>query len=244
LLKINYIIIFLVLLGFYDSFSQELIITYEKESIESIDAFKKNLAMETDPMAIRMGNIELKAIMEAQKRSYNLEINKNLSHFYLNKILLSDSNSETLNSLASIIAEKGDFYQNSQSKQIIEITNPYTIAYNFDFFEWILSNETKQILGYTCYKAKTSYLEPHPVENRFLKREITVWYAPELPFNFGPQGYGGLPGLILKKCQSGNCFVASKIKESVKIIDWPQNKSISRDEYFKKVRKQVNNFKY
>ncbi|WP_438712837.1 GLPGLI family protein [Aquimarina muelleri] len=49
--------------------------------------------------------------------------------------------------------------------------------------KWELINETKKIGKYNCYKAKY--------------KEIIAWYAPEIPLQFGPVGFGGLPGLII-----------------------------------------------
>ncbi len=57
-------------------------------------------------------------------------------------------------------------------------------------FKWILKNETKEILGYTCFKAACTTTENFP-------RDLVAWYCPLLPFSSGPQSFGGLPGLIL-----------------------------------------------
>ena len=61
--------------------------------------------------------------------------------------------------------------------------------------KWELSNETKTILGYTCYKATYTYQEITPVA-------IEAWYAPKLPYRFGPMRSYGLPGLILEVIQN------------------------------------------
>ncbi len=50
--------------------------------------------------------------------------------------------------------------------------------------EWSITNETDTILGYPVIKA---------VNGRYV-----AWFAPKIPVPFGPNGSGGLPGLILK----------------------------------------------
>jgi GLPGLI family protein len=57
---------------------------------------------------------------------------------------------------------------------------------------WRLTNETKIIDSYLCYKATYN----HSVKS--MQGLVTAWYCPELPFSFGPKGYGGLPGLIVE----------------------------------------------
>lgn len=54
--------------------------------------------------------------------------------------------------------------------------------------EWEISDETKEILGYQCFKATADYRG----------RRWTVWFAPEIPVQDGPWKLCGLPGLILE----------------------------------------------
>jgi GLPGLI family protein len=59
--------------------------------------------------------------------------------------------------------------------------------------KWKIGKETKKIDQYTCYKATALSLDSdgdsQPVE---------AWFCPEIPFAYGPRGFGGLPGLILE----------------------------------------------
>jgi GLPGLI family protein len=55
-------------------------------------------------------------------------------------------------------------------------------------FNWSLTNDTKDILGYFCNSASTS----------FRGRTYKVWYTKSLPIKFGPWKTHGLPGLILE----------------------------------------------
>ncbi|NRD18463.1 GLPGLI family protein [Winogradskyella eckloniae] len=55
--------------------------------------------------------------------------------------------------------------------------------------EWILTEESKVIDGYTCYLATIDKLN-----DKILK----AWYTPEIPVKHGPKGFNGLPGLILE----------------------------------------------
>ena len=53
---------------------------------------------------------------------------------------------------------------------------------------WKITKESQKILGYTTYKATTT----------FRGRDYIAWFSPEFPYNYGPWKLGGLPGLILK----------------------------------------------
>jgi GLPGLI family protein len=61
---------------------------------------------------------------------------------------------------------------------------------------WTLTNESKKIDGYLCYKA----VNVDRVENGsdVFDHPIVAWYCPEIPYSYGPIGYGNLPGLILE----------------------------------------------
>lgn len=72
---------------------------------------------------------------------------------------------------------------------------------------WTLHNETKDIDGYTCYKATKHHVQYY-TENEFT---IEAWYTPEIPVPYGPIGSGGLPGLILQLERSHVIFIADKI---------------------------------
>ena len=53
---------------------------------------------------------------------------------------------------------------------------------------WNLKNESKEILGYKCYKA----------EGAFRGRNWIAWYTPQIASQLGPWKIGGLPGLVLE----------------------------------------------
>lgn len=88
---------------------------------------------------------------------------------------------------------------------------------------WILENETKDINGFVCFKATAV----KTVENSkgIFHYPIIAWYCPQIPLSYGPNGYGGLPGLILE-LQVRNILFGVKTMELKpnKIILVPQRK--------------------
>ncbi len=77
----------------------------------------------------------------------------------------------------------------------------YTVLKNYllvkdslNIYEWELLNERKEILGYNCLKAKTT----------FRGRTYYAFYTPEIPIPYGPWKFQGLPGLILEVTDSEN----------------------------------------
>jgi GLPGLI family protein len=69
----------------------------------------------------------------------------------------------------------------------------FIIEDSLNIFDWQIFNDTKDILGFTCQLAKTS----------FRGRDYEAWFTPELPVG-GPWKYDGLPGMILSLEEESN----------------------------------------
>ncbi len=69
----------------------------------------------------------------------------------------------------------------------IGLTDVY-IKDNLNMLDWTLNENTKEILGYQCQEATTSY------GGRF----YIAYYTSEIPVANGPWRFNGLPGLILE----------------------------------------------
>jgi len=74
------------------------------------------------------------------------------------------------------------------TKKIPKMQDRFYYIQDKELFNWTISEETKQIKGYTVQKAITS----------FAGRDYTAWFSPEIPIAEGPYKFNGLPGLILE----------------------------------------------
>lgn len=78
-----------------------------------------------------------------------------------------------------------------------------------------------------------------------LPKEITItaWYTPEIPVSQGPEGYWGLPGLILEVNDGKTTILCSKIvlnpKDKVEIKAPNNGKELSQKEYDEVVVKKM-----
>jgi len=59
---------------------------------------------------------------------------------------------------------------------------------------WTITNETKEISGYTCIKATGIYKD---IINSKKSYPIEAWFTPELAYPIGPYQNVGLPGLVV-----------------------------------------------
>lgn len=83
----------------------------------------------------------------------------------------------------------------------------YLVVYKRLMQGWELTNESKKIDNYTCYKATLKDFN----ERSGKETIIEAWYTPDIALPYGPAGYGGLPGLILELKYKRCLYVASKI---------------------------------
>lgn len=86
----------------------------------------------------------------------------------------------------------------------------FIIHKNSKDIKWKITTETKKIQNYNCYKA-VAIIESLGKNNVILKKTITAYFAPEIPMSAGPNGYSGLPGLILELEEMGKTTQAIKL---------------------------------
>ncbi len=83
-------------------------------------------------------------------------------------------------------------YKDLRSKKLILgesiMFKEFLISDTLNNFKWTIMSEHKKILNYTCTKATVN----------FRGRKYTAWFTEDIPLQFGPWKFGGLPGLIVK----------------------------------------------
>lgn len=125
------------------------------------------------------------------------------------------------------------YYKNLKNKYIIYDKNYGTNSNIKDenyTIQWEITENTKEILGYTCQEATGD----------FRGRKYKVYFSPDIPFKNGPYKFDGLPGLILEVRSLDNVvsIVAEKIIFEDSIIKNPfiDSKYNTWDEFIKKYK--------
>lgn len=144
-----------------------------------------------------------KKINEAMKAhaadfSFVLKIRDNESYFETVKSMLIDNDNLSYKLAYTMFQAKYKFYVNTTSRQKLTEVEAYGKKFIVldSINDWQISKEQKIIGEYSCYKATTKKMVVNS-EGTFIT-EIVAWFTTELPYSFGPIGYGGLPGLILE----------------------------------------------
>ena len=188
-----------------------------------------------------IGKFFLQAIEGAKHLKFELTFNDSISEFKLIKNMALDGENLEMAILDSrarkeIYIFKNKIYHNNSNGLFKE--NEFLIIDPLNQ-NWVYTNESKVIDGYTCYKATNEYI----VDNgKIFKHPVIAWFCPQIPISIGPRGYGGLPGLILELQEWNSVFGVEKIEFSnnVKEIILPQEgKIISEQEYQNKVGEAV-----
>lgn len=145
--------------------------------------------------------------------TFSLTFNKNESFFEIeDKVYLSDKKPNL--SVSNVLMSSGKHYINYENRKYYNERNfqgkNYVVedSINIKNNDWIITDETKLIANYTCYKATKKIIFNKPKSN---SKEIIAWFCPEIPFYFGPKNYNGLPGLILELKDIKYTFYAEKI---------------------------------
>lgn len=152
--------------------------------------------------------------------------------------------------IASRLGGNGIYYKNIKKKIKINqkdaLGEKLNILYDYDEYEWKITQETKMISGYKCFKAVSTIEEYDYLKKSKIILKPEVWFTPEIPVPFGPKGFDGLPGLILEATNNGKTFIyASKIQfnpENInEILTEPKGgNDIAKDDYLKILAEKIN----
>lgn len=175
-------------------------------------------------------------IKEAKNQTFTLMFNEFRSFFYSNSNNMTlDQRGTLINKLASIgfTSSFNYYYDKASNTSYFDRRNGVIIKESNIDKAWEITTEHKLIDSYLCYKAIYKY---HYKSNMKMKtRDIAAWFAPSLPYNYGPKDYHGLPGLILELEDNKVTFLATKIEFSDKEVEimLPKGKTITKEEHEK-----------
>lgn len=170
--------------------------------------------------------------------------------------------------MGSMMGAGGTYYKNVKDKTYAVdkefFGKEFLVKDSLPKLQWKMEGESRMIGGYNCFKATAvkpvsasdlRNLRPKEVkesdkkdenkktdfmDNFEMPKEITVtaWYTPEIPVNQGPEGYWGLPGLILEINDGKTIILCSKVVMNVKDkveIKAPKNGKVVTQAEFDKI---------
>ncbi len=184
-----------------------------------------------------------KAMESAKYLKFSLLFDKELSFFKLNESMGLDDNGYFYAKLFS--GFKGEVYQNKSGSLSVVGGSFGTFIVQKEANQWVLSNETKEIEGFLCYKATSENVVKN--SEGVFRYPVIAWYCPKIPLSYGPNGYGGLPGLILELQVRNILYGVEKINLNLTppktIPKMKKHKIITEKELNDLVVKEKNNFK-
>lgn len=84
------------------------------------------------------------------------------------------------------------------------------LNYDYSKYKWNITNETKLIDDVICYKA-ILYYDTEDKKNTYTHK-VVAWYNPQIKISIGPNGFGGLPGLIYQLDEGFRTYYIKEIK--------------------------------
>lgn len=229
----------LALAVFANSYSQGTVI-YKVMFAQEYDSDYKP----TDPLGKKVKEGKSASLA---KQVFLLEFDNSKSKFTRNNILSLDVSKEEqrFDKMANSYSSTYDYYLDNILKlgMFRYVNNGMLVKQNIKNKEWNITTESKKIGDYLCYKA--IYLKSYMNwKGDNITVPVTAWFAPSLPYRYGPKEYFGLPGLILELQESYGVFLATEIKidknKEMK-FEFPKGKALTQEEYDKYLSSFINN---
>jgi GLPGLI family protein len=124
-----------------------------------------------------------------------------------------------------------NFFYNSVLEDVIVEKN--------EKLSWSLYKESKKINNFLCYKASAIIKYNNGVGD--FKKDLIVWYCPQIPYAYGPYGRGSLPGIILEYQYDNFVIGAKKIvfDENLKIKIPAEGKLMTESDYLQQLNMKL-----
>lgn len=195
----------LILLWGLNVCGQEIQVSYEAKA-----KAVKNSDKKTSDAFKKMANDCNKALEHVHFKSIS---NGSLQKFYYDEVMISDFEGDLWLKLALVWAVDGkqlytdysngiSYYESDQISKIRSV--------KIDNIDWTITNDSKEILGYKCYRAIAEIINPE--EENKLTVPTNAWFCPKLTNRGGPTAYATLPGIILELENEKMKFIATKVK--------------------------------
>jgi len=205
-------IILIIILALFSCKSKESTSKNPEKEIEVHYAFKVHSGEKTerneevkktvDEIVAQFKNLDF--VLKCSKNKSTFELVENLKlkdSFAYKAAAISVSDNYRKYYKDNILKLKG--YHDGEGKHVV---------LELGKLNWTISKESKMVNDYKCYKATAIDSAIHYKTKKYVIQNITAWFSPEIPYNFGPMGWDGLPGLVLEASKSDrNYFIAEKI---------------------------------
>lgn len=165
---------------------------------EVTDTMRRDSAYIKDEMMLRIGN---DMTLFCGVKRFNSDSLAMVNYNAYSELLMSEMQKGNPNVFSSLSGNKSSYlYKYYKDNRIVEedyfdIT-PWRCTEEWEKPEWEIIDESKQIMGYQCFKAITDYRG----------RKWIAWFAPDIPVQEGPWKLCGLPGLILEASDSAGDY--------------------------------------
>lgn len=240
MVKTNFYFILILLSNFF-IYSQTSLVNYNVDIRKKLDIKKDSSEKYFDR---KINNL----IRSAEEGDYRL-IYTNTKSVFIEEEKMEVDNSQQANRNSIFVS--GSWYKNLKDslniRQKSSLGELFNISHPINIYDWKITNESKYISGYLCYKAIASMTVNNIISNKKEQNVTEAWFAPDIPVPFGPAGIDGLPGLVLV-CSKNNGtinFFATKIIFDIDlkiddIINLKKGKNISNADYTKLITQRFN----
>lgn len=141
------------------------------------------------------------------KAKFVLSFNGNLAFYEKDMSVESSGGQKLQNALAKGNYGKGpktetqqvfyNFEKGKQTEQIEFMTRHFLVESELTNPAWKLTTKRKKVLDYVCLGAEMTHGD----------EVYTAWFSSEIPVSAGPEGYYGLPGLVLAVEKNNEIFM-------------------------------------
>jgi GLPGLI family protein len=214
--------------------------------VEGVATYKLKLISKDENQSSKKLSRKINEALEQSKNElknlqYELIFNENLALYKEKEKLISDSQNSISSKLSKIFSGYfGEVYINLEDNILIKnhefLGKNYYVEKKINDFDWKIEDSIIKINGYNCYAANTILTEEG--RNGLKEIVVTAWFTPEINFPYGPNGYSGLPGMIVQ-IQKGNTITyLSKIKfeNHKEKLEIPSFETISNTEFNQIIR--------